>query len=448
MDEKHTKRIFELEGMTCNSCEIKIENQVKKLKGILDAKASLEKNTLEVCYDIKTVGINEIAEVVEKLGYKVLACNNTNNGGRKSKIDLKTIKQLVIIAVVVGIFNFIISKTVGYDFIPRIDNTMGYSILFVIGLMSSIHCIAMCGGINLSQCIGYTSNSDSRFARLKPSFLYNLGRVISYSIIGGIVGTLGSVISFSGMAGGFVSVLAGTFMVIMGLNIINIFPTLRKLNPRLPKTLGNRVYNLRGKKGPFIVGLLNGLMPCGPLQAMQIYALGTGSFIAGATAMFMFSIGTVPLLFVFGALSTFMSGKLTGRLMKASGILVIVLGIAMFGRGLSLSGISLPGSSIAKEHTAQIKEKVQIVTIDVKRKGYEPIVVQKGIPVKFILKVGASELTPCNDTVVIPAYNIKKELKAGENIIEFTPSSIGNISYTCDMGMLKSYIRIVDNNNL
>ena len=77
----------------------------------------------------------------------------------------------------------------------------GFGILFVVGLLTSLHCIAMCGGINLSQCVSYKFGNDenARFSKLRPSILYNGGRVISYTIIGGIVGTMGSVVSFQGL---------------------------------------------------------------------------------------------------------------------------------------------------------------------------------------------------------------------------------------------------------
>jgi len=123
--------------------------------------------------------------------------------------------------------------------------------------------------------------------------------------------------------------------------MLNIFPVLRKITPRMPKIFGRKISNAKNK-GPLLVGLLNGFMPCGPLQAMQLYALGTGSFIAGATSMFMFSLGTVPLMFGLGAISSIAGGKFTQKMMRISAVLVIVLGVVMFNRGLSLSGYSFP----------------------------------------------------------------------------------------------------------
>ncbi len=445
MEKAGVKKKLGIEGMSCASCELRLENGLKKMKGVSEVKASLADAKLYVTFNPDETSLSEIMGTIEKIGYR--AFDNADITGPKTNQSVKTAGRTVIqfigVAVVLLALHLIITNTVGYNFIPAIDQSMGYGILFVVGLLTSIHCIAMCGGINLSQCMSYKHFGDSKYSRLKPSFLYNAGRVVSYTVIGGIVGALGSVLSFSGMARGLVSILAGVFMVIMGLNMLNLFPWLKKLNPRMPKLFGNKIYGSGGRYGPFYIGLLNGLMPCGPLQAMQLYALGTGSFFAGAASMFMFSAGTVPLLFGFGALSSVLSKKFTGTLMKVSAVLVMVLGMVMLGRGLSLSGVALPGLDNNVQY-ARIEGNVQIVSIEVQSGKYAPVVVQKGIPVRFILKAEASNLNGCNDIVIISEYNKEKALQPGENIIEFTPKETGSIPYSCHMGMIKSSIQVVD----
>ena len=445
MGKAGVEKTLEIEGMTCASCELRLENGLKKIKGVSGVKASLAQAKLYVTFDPDGISLPDIMGTIEKIGYK--AFENTDITGPKTDQGAKTAGRTVIqftgVAVVLLALHIIITNTVGYNFIPAIDQSMGYGILFIVGLLTSVHCIAMCGGINLSQCMSYKHFDDGRYSRLKPSFLYNAGRVVSYTVIGGIVGALGSVLSFSGMARGLVSILAGVFMVIMGLNMLNLFPWLKRLNPRMPKLFGNKIYGARGSCGPFYIGLLNGLMPCGPLQAMQLYALGTGSFFAGAASMFIFSAGTVPLLFGFGALSSVMSKKFTGTLMKVSAVLVMVLGMIMLGRGLGLSGIALPGLDNNVQY-AQIEGNVQIVSVEVQSDKYAPVVVQKGIPVRFILKAEASNLNGCNNIVIIPKYNKQQALQPGENIIEFTPQETGSIPYSCHMGMIKSSIQVVD----
>ena len=207
---------------------------------------------------------------------------------------------------------------------PLAEAGMGYGMLFVIGLITSVHCIAMCGGINLSQCIpavrspAWPNRAGSRFAVLAPAVLYNAGRVVSYTVVGVIVGAVGSLVSVSGRFQGVVQLIAGVFMVIMGINMLGLFQgafgsVLRRFNLRMPAIFAKKINEQKtNSKNPLIIGFLNGLMPCGPLQAMQLYALSTGSPIAGGISMFLFSMGTVPLMFGIGALSSFLSGASFG----------------------------------------------------------------------------------------------------------------------------------------
>lgn len=455
MEQKIVRKVLQIEGMTCTSCEMRIENALKKLDGIIDGKAIFSSSNVYITFDANVIGLGEIIETIEKLDYKVrnkpqeqlASSSREGKGTENGKVpgDRMSINQLLGIGIIIFALFVIIKNTVGFNFVPQVNQSMGYGILFVVGLLTSLHCIAMCGGINLSQCISYKTAVDdsNKLSKIKPSLLYNGGRVISYTIIGGMVGALGSVISFSGAAKGIVAIISGLFMVIMGLNMLNIFPWLRKLNPRMPKIFGNRIYNNNEKYGPFYVGLLNGLMPCGPLQAMQIYALGTGSFAAGAISMFLFSLGTVPLMFGFGAISSLISGKFTHKMLKVSAVLVMILGVVMLNRGLALSGVNVAYASSGSGNIARIEGNVQVVSTKLESGQYTPIVVQKGIPVKWTITADSKDLNSCNNAMTIPKYNIEKKLVSGDNIIEFTPEKEGNITYTCWMGMIRSNIKVV-----
>lgn len=431
------KRQYKVDGMSCKSCENTIIKVLALKSGVIKATASYEGSWVEVEYDKTKIGEAAIIKAIENAGYVARALSNETS-------DKFNINQLLAIGAIIFALYLIINNTVGFNFIPQVTPSMGYGILFIVGILTSLHCIAMCGGISVSQCIAYKNEDGAVGSKLKPSILYNLGRVISYTVIGGIVGAIGSVVSFSGMAKGAVAILAGIFMVIMGLNMLNIFPWLRRLNPHIPNILGNKVLSSSKKHGPLYVGLLNGLMPCGPLQAMQIYALGTGSFFIGALSMFFFSIGTVPLMFGLGAISTFLGSRFTHKMLKTSAILVVVLGVIMVSRGINLSGIKPVSASVANNSSiAKIEGNIQVVSTKLESGDYYPIVVQKGIPVKWTITAKQDELNGCNNPLTIPKYNIEKRLVPGDNIIEFTPTTEGDITYTCWMGMISSNIKVV-----
>lgn len=456
MERRLIKKVLKVEGMTCTGCELRIENALKKLDGVVEVEAILSNSSVYITYDANRVGLDQIIETIEELSYAVKgkpgAISFSTVPGKKAAEDKMPVYQLLGLGIILLALYVVVNNTVGFNFVPEVNHYMGYGILFIVGLLTSLHCIAMCGGINLSQCLSTKVEHvhSGGFAKLKPSLLYNGGRVASYTVIGGFVGALGSVISFSGAAKGTVAIVSGVFMMIMGLNMLNLFPRLRKLLPRMPKIFGYKVHSSSGRYGPFYVGLLNGLMPCGPLQAMQLYALGTGSFAAGALSMFVFSLGTVPLMFGLGAVSTILSGQFTDRVMKAGAVLVIVLGVVMANRGLALSGFSFPSvpfglnSSYQGSNVATIKDGVQIVTTKLQPGRYEPIVVQKGIPVKWTIKAQKGDINGCNNEIIIPKFNQGKKLVVGDNVIEFIPTESGTFGYSCWMGMIKSRITVVD----
>lgn len=455
MSEKIKTQIIKIENMTCTNCENTIERGLSKVPGIKKVVASYTKGMVTVTFDTEVISISQIEKIIEKLDYKV-------KKNISQKMDTKAgrwdgILNIVGAGVVLLALYLILDR---YGFLnvfnafPIAKEGMGYGVLFVIGLLTSIHCAAMCGGICISQCVSKneTHSHNSRFSAIRPSLLYNLGRVISYTVIGGIVGAIGSAISFSGSLKGIVQISAGVLMVIMGLNMMNLFPGLRKFTPRMPKAFGKIIYGDNNRsRSPLIIGLLNGLMPCGPLQAMQLYALSTGSPLKGAISMFIFSVGTVPLLFGLGALSSFLKKKFTSKMMVISSVLIVILGGFMFSNGMSLSGIGL---SVKKEtitassqntyNIATIENGVQTVTTSLSSGRYEPIMVQKGIPVIWTINAPDGSINGCNGTMIIQEFNLEKEFEVGDNVFEFTPTESGVIPYSCWMGMIRSSITVVD----
>lgn len=433
----HKKTKLSIEGMTCAHCELVIEKTVSRVKGVSAVKASFGKGEVEFTYDDEVISIKKIKAAINNLDYKVV-----ESVPNKFADNTQALYILIIILGIYVILNhFELLNFANY--FPQIQSSMGYSMLFLIGLLTSLHCVAMCGGINLAQSVNAGRSAKSA---IHPNILYNLGRVVSYTVIGGIVGALGSVISLSGGLRGSVAILAGIFMMIMGLNMLNVFPWLRRINLKPPRFISNRINKKKTKgKSSFYIGLLNGFMPCGPLQSMQLYALSTGSFLAGAFSMFIFSIGTVPLMFILGAISSKLNKKFTKKMLSICALLVVVLGFGMLNNGLSLSGVFIPQiqSAQAVENMAQIKGDNQIITTKLDFGKYAPITVKAGIPVRWTIYAEKGKINGCNNEIAIPEYEIQTKLIEGENLIEFTPTEDGQFGYSCWMGMIRSSITVV-----
>ncbi len=444
-DQSNSRTIVQVSGMTCTGCESLLEKKITSIPGVIKTTADHIAGTVTIDHE-QGISLNQIIEIVTTAGYEAVAQPELLPDQPKAKKTTSWLRWIVLLIVMLMAYQ-VIQRLDQAVTLPALTSQASYGILFLIGLLTSLHCVTMCGGIAMSQCLG-AGEAPSLSGRLRPSLLYNGGRVVSYTIIGGIIGAAGSVISMTFKSQGIIIIVAGIFMILMGLNLLGLFPFLRRLTPHLPKGLTETLSNKRQGKGPFMVGLINGFMPCGPLQTMQLYALGTGSFVAGASSMFFFSLGTVPLLFALGALSTLVSQKFNRKMLAASGLLVMVLGVVMISRGLSLTGTVAPSiTPINYSNVAVIEDNHQIVKIQLEPYYYEPIVVQVGIPVTFIIEAEQSNINGCNNAIVIPAYDLQDNIIAGENIFEFTPTETGTVAYSCWMGMIRSSIEVVENVN-
>lgn len=436
---------FKVKGMSCGHCEHALETSVKKVSGVSEVKASASKGTAQV-KGSESVSIPAVIDAIKEAGFEGEKSDDEEDGHSSwSK------SQFIFFAIAAASLIFLVSYFGGFNFFPAVSSSASLSIIFVTGLLTSLHCTAMCGGINLSQCLSKESVCAKKFSGIIPSSLYNGGRVISYTATGALTGALGSVFDFSPAVKSGIMIAAGIFMLLMGLSftgILNVFPRIGIFS-----SSGDRI-NKRFRSMPAVVGLLSGLMPCGPLQAMQMFALGSGSAAYGALAMFIFALGTFPLMFAVGALSSFISRKFTAAMFKVGGVVIIILSITMISNGLTLSGVqlfaseekaetvSVSGSGAAK---AVVENGVQKVRSTITSGSYQPIAVQAGIPVEWIIVAKEEELNGCNGAIIIPEYNIRKRLEPGENKISFVPSKSGIVPFSCWMGMIPGSIKVVDN---
>lgn len=450
-----------ISGMTCINCQNKIQKKLKNTEGIIKASVSYSEGTADITYYSDILSPERISSIIEALGYQVLP-----EGARPAQDTNRTLYYFMIILFLFmilqhsGLLNLLAPSRLA-------DTKMSYGMLFIIGLITSVHCLAMCGGINLSQSLprkktvsgNEASGKENSAGAFLPSLFYNLGRVISYTLIGGLLGLAGFLLGGSAKSGtplilqGSIKLLAGICMIIMGINMLNLFPGLRKINLPLPKFLTSKINSRKANaKGPFIVGLLNGLMPCGPLQSMQIVALASCNPLSGALAMFCFSLGTVPLMLGLGSLIAVLSKKFTHAVMNAGAVLVVVLGLAMLSQGLSLSGLSsgfrsliLPSQAASSDDIqTEIVDGVQIVTSTLSSGQYPNITVQSGIPVKWIINAPEGSINGCNYKMYIQEYGVEHTFQTGENILEFMPDKAGTFQYSCWMGMIHGTISVAD----
>jgi sulfite exporter TauE/SafE/copper chaperone CopZ len=429
---------FKINGMHCASCKTLIEEDLKELPGIINISVNYQTGDARVEFDNEQVNREQIFGKIRQLKYEPMLKNEIlkQSGPKNSKLGYVA---LALFAAVIIFGYYLISYFGGFEILGKLTGgyEVGYGIIFVIGLLAGFHCVGMCGSIVVSYsalCLGDNTKS------LWPHWQYNIGRIISYTVIGAILGGFGAFFGINPNFNGVITILAAIFMFFLGLSLVSKWPILEKLKLKTPQFIAKYIFSQKNKKSaPLIIGLLNGFMPCGPLQAMQLYALTSGNAFKGSLSLFLFALGTGVLMFGFGTFISIISQKMIKNILKISGILVIVLSLFMILRGLANFGITLTLPQINPQtNTNQPidNSQVQVVNMAVTYYGYEPNVlnIKKGIPVRWVIDV--QQLSGCNSQILMPDYNITKNLKLGQNIIEFTPTKSGEIKFSCSMRMI------------
>ena len=159
--------------------------------------------------------------------------------------------------------------------------------------------------------------------------------------------------------------------------------------------------------------------------------------------MFLFCLGTIPLMFVSSLVFNIVKGEKKIVLNKIAAVLIFILSLSMFIRGLSYLNINLSFINTDNYVEAKMVDGKQVIEFDLTYDNYQNMIVHKGIPVEVIIHVNKKYLTSCNNELKIKEYGINKKLEIGENIVEFTPDDIGEFTYSCWMNMITNKIKVI-----
>ena len=343
-----------------------------------------------------------------------------------------------------------------FNLIPEgigITENMSYGFIFVIGLVAATStCLAVAGGLILAITTKYNEKHPnlSKWQKFRPHIYFNVGRIVSYTILGGLIGLLGSYLTLSPRVNGIIIILASLIMIIMGMQLLNVFPWVNRIQIKMPKFIAHKLYDSSSntreyrKSTAFLFGSATFFLPCGFTQALQLYVLSKGSFMVGALTMLAFSLGTLPALISLGAFTSFSKGKLQKYLVMFSAILIIILGLFNIPNGLALTGaiVAFPTIGGSGDNVEQVDDNVkivdgkQIVEMEVKYLDFYPhkFTVIQGVPVEW--KIEAREAVGCAQVITVPKLGITKYLSPSqENVITFVPEDLGTIPFGCTMWM-------------
>ncbi len=289
-----------------------------------------------------------------------------------------------------------------------------------------------------------------------PILLFLAAKLAAYTLLGLLLGALGSMLQLTPLTRALLLIAIGIFMVGNGLRMLNVHPIFRYFVFEPPAAV-TRYLRRKAKAGadavtPLILGALTVLIPCGVTQAMMALAMGTGNALQAAGLMAAFTLGSSVVFFVVVYLATRMGALLEKNFARAVAVVLLILGLVSVDSGLNLMGS--PVSLARLTQAADVSSKAPLadaitspdgeneVRITVLNNGYTPasISARPDVPTRLIFV--SDNVRSCSLALVIPELNVEQLLPStGEFTVEVPPQPAGKVlRYSCSMGMYSGQI--------
>ena len=441
--------LLDVGGMHCVNCGTVVEQRLARLPQVQRVSVDYVSGRATVTH-VGGFDIAALQKAVADDGYTLSIADGAKPLGFQSWTN--TPRDYIEVAAAFAILAGLILALQHFALMPRgisVSDTVSLGLAFAIGLVASVSsCIAVTGGLLVAVAARYNAANAhlSSHQRLQPHLYFNAGRLVSYALLGGAVGALGSTLMLSPSVAGVLTLVASAIMIGLGLQMLGLFPSLGRLMPAIPKSLTQRIQGLADRdtrQTAFLLGGLTFFLPCGFTQALQLYVLAKGDFLTGALTMLAFALGTLPALLSLSAMSSFAKGALQRRFIKFAGAAVILLGLLNIQSGLVLTGIgNAPASMAERVQTSNDAQQAAVaepqrISMKVVGLDYQPnrFTVKQGVPVEWW--IDASEAEGCGRVLIAPRLQIQKILSSSSTtLIRFNPDRPGDYAFNCGMGMM------------
>ena len=439
-------------GMTCRSCEVRIAKFVGRLPNVEKVTASAVRGQV-VVESSAPVSSAAIEEALNKAGYEIGRTPWLVSDPRiwaTAGAGVLLVAAFAVLAQATGIGNL----ASGAGELSK----GGLVVALLLGLAAGVStCAALVGGLVLGLSASFQSGrpaGQGGAAAMRPAAVFVAGRIAGYAVFGAVLGAIGASVAMPPQLTAILMVTVAVVMIILGTRLTGLSPRVAGWSPTLPMGLGRRLGLGDGQAGAYsdwraaVLGAATFFLPCGFTQAVQIYALSTGSPLFAAALLATFAIGTAPGLLALAGLPVVVSGRARPTLMRLVGVVVIGFALLNGTAGLRLSGISIPAlvgvASAAPLPGTLGSDGVQSITTHQDANGYSPanVVVYAGYPVHWTMQ--SSDTSTCAASLVVPGAGIRMRLALGANAIELPALPAGTLSYTCAMGMYGGKITVVD----
>jgi len=397
------------------------------------------------------------------------------SANKKSPIDPIILITLGIVFIAVAVGLAVVQSNPGFI----ASDSAGMSqlfVAFVTGLTTGgLSCLAVQGGL-LAGTLAHQIEEDYTQQVVKgkphkknkaqapvrsnsalPILLFLAAKITAYTLLGALLGLLGSYLSLSPTTRAILMIAIGVFMVGNALRIFNVHPIFRYFSFEPPKFITR--YIRRTSKGtdaltPLFLGVLTVFIPCGVTQAMMAVALGTASAVMGAALMFAFTLGTSPVFFVIAYLTTELGSRMEKYFMRFVAAVVLILGLITVNGGLNILGSPLSAQNLTRglfpSVQATVSETGSAVPVaangelmlQVQNDGYFPQTLKAPAGQAVKLNLVTNKTYSCSRDFVIPTINFYQLLPDTGTVQVSIPAQAkgSRLFFTCSMGMYTGQI--------
>jgi sulfite exporter TauE/SafE/copper chaperone CopZ len=437
----NVKQEIDIVGMHCRACEKMIADELCALDGVKSVSVSMKQQKALITAK-EELDIDDIAAAVERAGYKI------DSGGSPLISRASRDWTTAVYGVIITALLFFIFSKLGLDpgiFLSESESSVA-AVSIIMGLTAGFStCMALIGGLVAGVSARYKKShpNATHWRSFQPHIAFNLGRIIGFMIFGGLIGLLGSALTFSPPVLGLLTILTGLLMLVIGLQLTGLFPRLTafSLPPKLAERLGlnkHRQADYHPVRTAFL-GALTFFLPCGFTQAMQLFAVAAGSWQMGALAMGLFAVGTTPGLLLVGGMTVLIRGKKAKIILKMVGVLVAGLAFVSIGNGLNLAGFRLPDFSAVSWGSSDIpaENRLQATFLGGSSFDISELRIEKGQKYLLEIKSEANGLG-CMAAVMLPGLSSARAqlLRKDQTVqIELDAKSVGRYPLLCAMGI-------------
>ncbi|KXK26142.1 MAG: Heavy-metal-associated domain protein [candidate division WS6 bacterium OLB20] len=464
-NDKHTPKVktctLYVDGMHCQSCEVLIERKLLKQEGVKAADVSLQGRTVEITYAGSGAPDPELlSDQFADLGYRFSRKKFAYDApfirlknGRVLINSAKTGQAFQLAAIVVSLLiAFLMFERLQLGQFVSVDSSSALPAFFVLGLVAGLSsCAALIGGLLLSLIKQWNEqyiDAETTAERAIPHWLFHAGRLIGFTLLGGLLGLAGEAVSLNNATFfAVLTVVVSIIMFILALQMLGV-TWAQKLTLRAPKSLTRFAAdesNFTGRWMPFAVGAGTFFLPCGFTLIAQTVALTSGSFMQGALIMLMFALGTFPTLLgiSFGGLVLNRKPQLTAKFNMVAGLVVIFFALYNINGQLNVLGLpslsDIQVTSTVEEVPLEPVDGVQVLNFTAQGFEYIPegtTTLTAGVPAKLVVNnkgiQGCGAFMAANGLI-----DNFYALKPGINEIDLGVPVKGTYKLTCSMGMVR-----------